>query len=241
MDELINIKENEGRQTVSARELYRALGLDSTHWNRWAKQNIEDNQFAIPGQDYEGFAIMANGNKTQDYQLSIDFAKRLCMLARTEKGEKIRNYFIEVEKRFQTITSELSPQLQVLINLELKTKQLESRTENVERSLSLVKDTLIQQDPDWRKWINQMFNRIVRAVGNDEYQKIRANTYNLLEVRGHCNLDTRLKNLKQRLEDTGATKTKVNNINKIDVIESEPKLKEIYTTIIKEMTIKYVA
>jgi anti-repressor protein len=43
---------------------------------------------------------MVNGNEVIDYALSINFAKKLCMQAKTIQGEQIRNYFIEVEKRY---------------------------------------------------------------------------------------------------------------------------------------------
>lgn len=41
---------------------------------------------------------MTNGNKITDYVLSIDFAKRIAMMARTEKGEEVRRYFLACEK-----------------------------------------------------------------------------------------------------------------------------------------------
>lgn len=100
MTNIINIEEKNGKQAVSARELYSKLGLDLTNWSRWSKKNIEKNEFALEGVDYEGFVIMTNGNKTTDYALSIDFSKKLCMLARTIAGEKIRQYFIDVEKNY---------------------------------------------------------------------------------------------------------------------------------------------
>jgi anti-repressor protein len=100
MTNIINIEERDGKQAVSARELYSKLGLDLTNWSRWAKKNIEKNEFAIDGQDYQGFVIMTSGNETKDYALTIDFAKKLCMLARTIAGEKIRQYFIDVEKNY---------------------------------------------------------------------------------------------------------------------------------------------
>lgn len=40
----------------------------------------------------------------KDYRLTIDFAKKLCMVSKSERGEQARNYFIEVEKRYKQIT-----------------------------------------------------------------------------------------------------------------------------------------
>jgi anti-repressor protein len=98
--ELIKITEQNGQRVVSARELYEALGLDLKNWSRWAKKNITENQFAIQNEDWiGGFFIMKNGNEVQDFAITLDFAKRLSMLARTEKGEHVRSYFIECEKK----------------------------------------------------------------------------------------------------------------------------------------------
>lgn len=85
--ELIKIKEENGKQVVSARELYQFLGLDISNWNRWHKKNIQENNFVVNGQDWQGFVIETNGNQTQDFLITIDFAKRLSMMAKTEKGE----------------------------------------------------------------------------------------------------------------------------------------------------------
>lgn len=97
--ELIKIQEHEGKKCVSAKELYLFLGYDKSHWVRWHKQYITENEFSIEGTDYIGFATLANGNPSTDYQLSIEFAKRIAMMAKTEKGEQIRKYFIECEKQ----------------------------------------------------------------------------------------------------------------------------------------------
>ena len=98
MNDLIKIDTN-GKTT--AKELYEFLQLDRSNWSRWAKANIEDNAFYQEGTDWWGFVAMTNGNETKDYQLTIDFAKHLCMLSRSERGKQARNYFVEVESRYQ--------------------------------------------------------------------------------------------------------------------------------------------
>ncbi len=104
MNELIKIVENNGKQAVSARELYEKLGFASQHWASWYKKNITSNAFAVENED---FAQLPLSGRTLDFALSIDFAKRLAMMARTETGEQIRNYFIEVEKRATKPLSQL--------------------------------------------------------------------------------------------------------------------------------------
>lgn len=87
MNELIPLHHqtinNEPVETVNARELYDALGLDKSNWSRWAKQNIVNNPFAVENGDYLGFVIMTNGNETTDYALVLDFAKKLAMQVKT--------------------------------------------------------------------------------------------------------------------------------------------------------------
>lgn len=99
MDELIKVDE---KRKITAKELYEFLSPDDrSHYSRWSKTNIEENEFYKEGLDWEGFATMANGNETKNYKLTIDFAKHLCMLSRSERGKQARDYFIEVEKRFK--------------------------------------------------------------------------------------------------------------------------------------------
>lgn len=100
MNELIKIVENDGKKAVSARELYEKLGFAPQHWANWYKKNITNNSFAVENEDY---AQLPLSGRTIDFALSIDFAKRLSMMARTETGEQIRNYFIEIEKRISEI------------------------------------------------------------------------------------------------------------------------------------------
>ena len=105
MKELIKIEEKDGKQAVSARELYLFLDYNISHWSRWSKKNIVDNQFALNLTDYVGFTQMVNGNIVNDYALTLDFAKKIAMMANTKRGEDARNYFIECEKKAKEINT----------------------------------------------------------------------------------------------------------------------------------------
>lgn len=153
---------------------------------------------------------------------------------------QVQEILIDSYFRVKQSFEQLSPQLQALINLELRQKQLELQQAQLHNTLTLVKDTLIQRDDDWRNWVKETVNRIAQATGGN-YQLTRAESYEELEVRARCKLGIRLTNLKDRLKEQGASKTKLNGVNKMDVIEDDPRLKEIYTSIIKEMSIKYTA
>lgn len=106
-NEIIKIETTEnGKQAVSARALYEFLGLRQKDLARWTKKNITDNAYAIENEDYMRVRTDAEtptGGKIEryDYILTIDFAKKLCMLSRTEKGNEARNYFVECEKKLK--------------------------------------------------------------------------------------------------------------------------------------------
>lgn len=101
MNELISIRENKGKQVVSARELYNKLGLSNGQFSRWAKSNILDNPFSAENEDWVGVDIDVEGNKVRDYALVISFAKKIAMMSKSEIGDKIRDYFLECEKKSQ--------------------------------------------------------------------------------------------------------------------------------------------
>ncbi|OAB35676.1 antirepressor [Paenibacillus macquariensis subsp. defensor] len=132
-------------------------------------------------------------------------------------------------------TSVLSPQLQLLINMEQGIKQIEQRQLETEQQLTTIKETFLQRDENWRTKIRGLLNGAANRMGG--HQEVRRESYRILEERAKCNLGLRLSNLHERLIEQGVTKTKIKDTNRLDVIESEPRLKEIYTTIVKELSI----
>lgn len=86
---------------TTARKLYSFLGLAQGQFSRWAKTNIIDNSFAVENEDYWGFDIYVEGNKTVDYKITAHFAKKLSMLSKSERGEQARQYFLKVEDKLK--------------------------------------------------------------------------------------------------------------------------------------------
>lgn len=103
MKELITIKNENGKQLVSAKELYEGLGMRLKDWSRWSNTNIISNEFFFEHEDWETFRMMRNGNETKDFVITLEFAKHIAMMARTEKSHEYRNYFIECEKKLNEI------------------------------------------------------------------------------------------------------------------------------------------
>ncbi|MEA1207832.1 transcriptional regulator, partial [Staphylococcus aureus] len=75
--------------------------------------------------------------------------------------------------------------------------------------------------------------------GGAMHQKVKSEAYIALEEKGRCNLIFRMQNRKCKMLAIGATKTQINKLSKLDVITDEPRLVEIYISVIKSMAIKY--
>lgn len=98
MEQLIQISENNGQSVVSARELHSFLEVKE-RFSNWCKRVFHYG--FIENQDYVGckvFNTLAN-QELQDYALTLDTAKEISMLQRSDKGKEARQYFIECEKR----------------------------------------------------------------------------------------------------------------------------------------------
>ncbi|MCI8630623.1 MAG: hypothetical protein HFE57_14235, partial [Firmicutes bacterium] len=99
----------DGEGKTTAKALYEFLELDKSHYSKWCKRNILENDFAEENVDYEVFALKGEnpqgGRPTTDYKLTASFAKKLAMSCQNERGEQAREYFIKVEEKLkQTIS-----------------------------------------------------------------------------------------------------------------------------------------
>jgi len=135
MDELIKIRtSNGGKQVVSARELHEWLHTDD-HFSQWAKRMFEYG--FSEGVDFKAvheFVKAHNGiggtNKS-DFALTIDCAKEIAMLQRTEKGKQARLYFIECERRLQPIHSIPQSFSDALLLAANQAKQIEEKQQQI--------------------------------------------------------------------------------------------------------------
>jgi anti-repressor protein len=139
MQELIKINVNEdGKQLVSARELYLGLGLNKAAWSRWAKKNIQESEYFNEGCDFIGVQHDVEGNVVQDFAITLEFAKHIAMMARTKKSHQYRNYFIECEKKVQAIQyPKLSKELQAIFSIDAKQQELDGRITTLEERMTI--------------------------------------------------------------------------------------------------------
>lgn len=116
-NELIKVQTNqEGEQQVSARELYKELGV-KTRFSLWVDQNFK---MFVEGVDFTSVVtttVVNNGaiRQLDDFSLTTDMAKNVAMMSKTAKSQEIRDYFIAFEKEHKALMSD--PRIQMAMGL----------------------------------------------------------------------------------------------------------------------------
>ena len=235
---------------TTARKLYAFLDLAQGQFSRWAKSHIVDNEFATESEDYWGFDINVEGNKTQDYKLTAHFAKKLSMKGNGEKAEEAREYFTHLEERVKQKAidfSQLSPELQMFSRIfqsvaeqQLEQKRQAEKVEQLDKKVDSIKDVIALNPNSWRTDSAKIINKIALQMGGYEHIKaIREESYKLLEERMGVALSIRLSNKKKTQALNGVSKSKIDKLNQLDVIADDKKLIQGYVSVIKDMAIKY--
>lgn len=155
MNELIRITERDGKQAVSARELYTFLEIQ-TPFTMWAERMFEYG--FTENVDYVSLSQKSEkpqGGRPQiDYALSISCAKEISMLQRNDKGKQARKYFIEVEKNWKERQKSLTPaemllqQCQMLVEQERRLRDVEENQKSIEEKVSII-EAKTKTTPDY--------------------------------------------------------------------------------------------
>lgn len=149
MNELIKVNyENVDRPTVSGRELWEALEVE-TPYKKWFDRMAEYG--FSEGVDFnldKNVRVQIEGNRNvsreiTDHQLTIPMAKELCMLQRTERGKFWRQYFIGVEEKWNSPEAIMARALQLS---NVKMKQLETTVSDLQKQMEQDKPKVLFAD-----------------------------------------------------------------------------------------------
>lgn len=244
------IKEYEGKRVITFKD------IDMVHDRPegTARRNFNTNKkYFIEGEDY--FKICANEIRThkimeispkahEDVTLMTEsgylmLAKSLTDDLSWDVQRKLVNDYFTV-KEVQSTFSGLSPQLQLLINIETQQKQQQKEIENVNTRLDNMVDVISLDKNSWRKDSQHLISKIATKIGGFECMKnVYQEVFKLVEERAGVALGTRLTNKRNRMAGEGVCKSKRDRFTKIDIIAEDKKLIEIYVAIVKEMAVKY--
>lgn len=127
MNQLITIEFKDDNAVVSARQLHKTLEV-KTRFSQWVEQNFKMFQ---EGEDFTsvvGTTVVNNGavREIQDYAVTLRMAEHLAMMSKTPKGYEVREYFIQVEKDFNSPEKIMARALKIADN---KIHKLEAQME----------------------------------------------------------------------------------------------------------------
>ncbi len=124
MTDLIKVDYSGEKPAVSARELHEFLDV-STDFRHWFQRMCE---FGFSeGQDFRTFLTESTGGRRgQDAAVTIDMAKEICMLQRNEKGKMARQYFLQLERDWNSPEKVMARALQIA---DRRIKTLESKVQ----------------------------------------------------------------------------------------------------------------
>lgn len=244
MHQLTVINQN-GQLVIDSREVAQMVDKQHAHLLRDIKGYVDiltQSKFGVSDFFIEDVYQDSTGRTLPCYLLT----KKGCdMVANKMTGEKgvlftaaYVTKFEEMEKQVQAPMKQLSPQLQLLINMELEQKKLKTEVQETKAEVQAIREVVeIRPSETWRNDTNLILKKVCFKL--NDYQKPKDEIYKALQERGACDLKRRLENMRARFLLNGGSKSKADQMNFLDVIAEDKKLIEIYTAIVKEMAIKY--
>lgn len=247
----ISIKEYKGQRVVTFKDIDMAHGRPegTARKSFWRNQEhfVQNKDYFVLNTDEakELFEIVApNG-------LALITERGYLLLVKpfTDKlSWEVQNQLVDSYFRVRQVVDErLSPETKMLYQMinqiaqsELQAKEAKELAQKAVKSVENIKEAVQPVFDNWRDTINQKFNRIQKSA-DKPFMELRSEMYQLLEQRASCDLNARLRGKRKRMNESGCTKTAINKVNKLDIIEEDKKLKEIFGKIVSEYEIKYCA
>ena len=257
----------EGEKVVLAKTIAEIHEVELKDINRLINDNIDEFEENIDILDLKnsvdsnhpllevGFTKQSIANSKNIYLLSEQGYMALVSLMRTEKARELRKKFRREYFAMRKIIKEeeksnldnLSPQLQLLINMELEQKRLRQQLNEVNNNalsakaeIKEIRQVVNLDTTNWRSETRTLIAKIARKQGDLKYIRDFTNeSYELLDKRFGVSLERRFNNKRLRMIDSGVSKTTLSKLNYLDVIAEDKKLIEGYVAIVKDMAIKY--
>lgn len=255
----IAVKEYNGQRVVTFKD------IDTVHQRAdgTARKRFNDNKrHLIEGEDYfvrktdeakEEYGITApNGLVLLTESGYLMLVKSFTDDLAWDVQRKLVSSYFKVK---ELASEELSPQMQLIMQMVNNMAQKELADKERDRQIALaqetaekavetterMKDEIISPFDNWRDDINKKVRQISIASGIP-YQGLFTSMHSDLEHIGRCDLSTRQRNKRDRMERAGCTKTDIQKeTTKIAVIEDDARLKQIFEDIVRKYGIKYLA
>lgn len=211
MNEIIKVEINENQEAVvSGRMLHEGLGVETPYhiwFPRMCEYGFEENK------DYQSLEQKCSkpqgGRPAMDHAIKLDMAKEICMIQRSEKGRKIRKYFIEVEKELNSPEKIMARAIKIAQN---KLSEATNKIKTLEQKAEEDKPKVIFADSVAGSKTSILIGELAKLIKqngydigqNRLYEWLRANGY-LINRRGNSynsptqrSMDMKLFEVKER-------------------------------------------
>lgn len=250
----ISIKEYNGQRVVTFKDIDlvhgRPEGTALRNFNANRNRFIEGEDYYIVSSD----EIRRNGlfsvsdNDHRDKALITEQGYLMLVKSFTDDlAWEVQRQLVNGYFKVKTLATDLSPQMQMLYGMldqmaqtERQAREAKEIAQKAVETTEAIKEAIQPVFDDWREETNKKFNRIQKNSGK-QFSILRNEMYEALEQRAGCDLGTRLRNLQSRMTDKGCTKTEINKVTKMDVIESDKRLREIFSKIVTEYEVRFCA
>lgn len=193
MNELIKVSYDNDRPTVLGRDLHELLEVKE-RYNDWFHRMIEYG--FTENIDFISFTEKTvkptGGRPMQNHQLTLDMAKEICMLQRSERGKQARQYFIQIEKNWNSPEKILERAAQIEDR-----KRLSIRNEMKEHNKALADaahDAGVTESRDYAIFQNKGYQGLYGGMGQKEIhaKKGLKKSQNILDHMGSTELAANL-------------------------------------------------
>ena len=135
----------------------------------------------------------------------------------------------------------MAESVRILQEQDKRLKQVEQAQAEQKKELQDIREVITLRPDSWRDGTKSILDKIAIALGGDSeaFKDVRNQSYTELEKRAHCRLGVQLKNAKERMAKKGATKTEINSLRILDMIDKNQRLIEIYLSVVKDMAINH--
>ncbi|RRG08805.1 MAG: toxin Bro [Lactobacillus sp.] len=175
MNELIKTYTNDdGVTVVDGRSLHEFLEV-KTAYKDWFPRMVEYG--FTEGTDFSSYLSTSNGGRPQhNHIVTMDMAKELSMIQRSEKGKQARQYFISMEKQAQVLPQTPEEKIDLLIQ---NSKNANDKIKAVSERIDQLEDDRLLAPGEY-SFINRQVQKAVREYIIDRHLKLTQKQRGLL-------------------------------------------------------------
>jgi len=251
----------EGKKAMLTKDIAGIHGFETTKVNQDIKRNRSRFKDSVDIIDLKGseFVITLSDNNILT-KMEISKAEHIYLFSERGYSKLLKIFdddlawdkYDQIIDEYFTMKSDL-PQTQaqllvlyaqrfvdqekILMEHDRKITEVKQSMVEVQAKVETVKEVFTIKDEDWREMIRAKIKKIADVTG--DYQAAWRDAYTEIDRHGF-RLGLRLTNRKKRMAEQGCSLTEIKKVTKLDIIEEDPKAKEIFTNIVSKMVLKHV-